>query len=182
MRLGSLRALDVDDFDASEPALQIRHRPDTGTPLKNGRAAERDINVSTEYAQVIREYIEHNRHNVVDDHGRVPLITSDQGRLSPTPIRRTVYRWTQPCRIRGCPHDMDPETCEWTHYEQLSECPSSRSPWGSTRLDHDARKKSIPRAVVSDRVNASAEVLEKHYDQRSKRERMRTRKEFLDDL
>lgn len=44
------------------------------------------------------------------------------------------------------------------------------------------RRKGIPREIVSDRANASAEVLEKHYDQRSKRERMRTRKEFLDNL
>jgi site-specific recombinase XerD len=57
MRLGSLRALDVDDFDPSEPCLKLRHRPATETPLKNGRAAERDISLGSEYAQMVREYI-----------------------------------------------------------------------------------------------------------------------------
>jgi integrase len=183
IRLGSLRALDVGDVDLSEPCLMLRHRPGSGTPLKNQGAAERDIALDDEYAQVIREYIEHDRDSVVDGHGREPLITSEYGRLTPTPIRRIVYRWTQPCRISGCPHDREPEACEWTHHTQLSDCSSSRSPHGVRRgsITHH-RREGIPREVVSDRVNASDDVLEKHYDQRSKRERMRTRKEFLDNL
>lgn len=183
IRLGSLRALDVDDFDPSEPCLQLRHRPASETPLKNGRAAERDIALGGDYAQMVREYIDHNRHPVRDDYDRKPLIASEQGRLSPTPIRRIAYRWSQPCRIGECPHDKDPETCEWTHYERLSGCPSSRSPHGIRRGSITMhRRQGIPREVVSDRVNASAAVLEKHYDKRSKRERMRNRKQFLDDL
>ncbi|MFW5905641.1 MAG: tyrosine-type recombinase/integrase [archaeon] len=183
MRLGSLRSLDVDDYDPTEPCLTLSHQPESGTPLKNSRGAERDIYLSEQYSQLIREYIEQNRHNVIDEYGRRPLITSEQGRLTATPIRRIVYRWTQPCRIGGCPHDEDPETCEWRHYEQLRDCPSSRSPHGVRRGSITMhRRRGVPREVVSDRADASADVLEAHYDRRSKRERMRNRKEFLDDI
>jgi hypothetical protein len=40
----------------------------------------------------------------------------------------------------------------------------------------------LPRAVVSDRANVSEEVLDKHYDQRSEKEKMEQRREYLDDL
>lgn len=34
IRLGSLRAFDIRDFEPEEQCLDLRHRPDTGTPLK----------------------------------------------------------------------------------------------------------------------------------------------------
>lgn len=183
IRLGSLRALDVGDFDAGEPCLMLRHRPESDTPLKNQQAAERDINVGPKYARIIQDYIEHNRVDATDDHGRHPLISSEYGRLTASPIRKTVYRWTQPCRIGGCPHDREPKTCEWTSASQLKHCPSARSPHGVRRGSITFhRKEGIPREVVSERVNASDDVLEKHYDQRSKRERMRSRRELIGDL
>jgi hypothetical protein len=63
-----------------------------------------------------------------------------------------------------------------------SGCPSSRSP-------HDVRRGSItkhlregtPREVVVDRMNVSREVLDLHYDERTKREKMRIRREFIED-
>lgn len=180
IRLGSLRALDVDDFDETEPCLELRHRPESGTPLKNQVAAERDIAVGPKYAQVIQSYINHNRVEATDDYGRRPLITSEYGRLTASPIRKAVYRWTQPCRIGTCPHDRDQKTCEWTNASELKSCPSARSPHGVRRgsiTKH--RKEGIPREVVSERVNASDGVLEKHYDQRSKRQRMRNRRDLI---
>lgn len=45
IRLGSLRALDLRDFDPNEQCLDLRHRPESGTPLKNKKAAERSIAV-----------------------------------------------------------------------------------------------------------------------------------------
>lgn len=181
IRLGSLRAFDLKDFDAEARYLQLRHRPDTGTPLKNGTAAERKIAVGEHYAQVISDYIQHHRYDVVEASGREPLITSRQGRLTEVPIRQTCYRWTRPCMIEGCPHGEDPDSCDWMRDNAVaSRCPSSHSP-------HDIRRGAItqhlrdgiPEEVVTDRMNVSSDVLDQHYDQRSERERMETRREFL---
>ena len=182
IRLGTLRALDVDDFSKDGRYLQIRHRPDSGTPLKNRRAAERSIAVGDFYAQVIQEYIETNRPEVTDDDGREPLISSSQGRLSASPIRRVIYKWTRPCMIGDCPHDEDPDTCEYMTRDTASGCPSSRSPHGIRRgsITNHLREGS-PEEVVSDRMNVSKDVLDQHYDQRSEREKMEVRREFVTD-
>jgi len=130
IRLGTLRSFDVNDFDAKERCLDVRHRPDEGTPLKNGLVAERSIALGEYHVGVLEDYIEHNRPEVTDEYGRQPLFASNQGRLSDSPIRLTVYKWTQPCRWGECPHDEDPKTCEFRKRESLSKCPSSRSPHG----------------------------------------------------
>lgn len=183
IRLGSLRALDVEDFDRDEPCLELRHRPNTGTPFKNAKRAERDIAVGEYHAELVSDYIENNRPEVEDEYGREPHISSTQGRLTAVPIRRIVQKWTQPCRIGDCPHDKNPETCEWTQRKKLRDCPSSRSPHGvrgGSITYH--RREGVPQEGVSDRMNASNEVLEKHYDNRTKRERMRNRRDFLDNV
>jgi site-specific recombinase XerD len=181
IRLGTLRAFDVDDWDADSPCLKVRHRPDTGTPLKNKEAAERSIAVGEYYAGVIEDYIEYNRERVTDDYGREPLISSQYGRLSEAPIRHAIYRWTRPCLMTNCPHDRNPESCEAMQPEKASGCPSSRSPHGVRRgaLTRMLRE-GTPEQVVSDRSDVSPDVLEQHYDQRTERERMEVRREFLD--
>jgi len=180
MRLGALRALDVDDVDFDEPCLELRHRPETGTPLKNRKGAQRTIAIDEHYAQVLRDYLEHNRHDVVDGDGRRPLITSTHGRLSESPIRRTVYQWTRPCMVGECPHDEDPNTCDYMTREGAPDCPSSRSPHGVRRGSITSHlRDGTPREVVSDRMNVSPDVLEQHYDETTERERMRIRREFL---
>jgi len=109
IRLGTLRTLDVDDFDPDgEALLRIRHRPDTGTPLKNGTAAKRTIAIGEYYIEVIQDYLQHNRHDVTDEHGREPLITSNRGRLSESATRMAVYRYTRPCVVAECPYERDP--------------------------------------------------------------------------
>jgi integrase len=182
IRLGSLRAFDVDDFDPDAPCLELRHRPETETPLKNGKAANRTIAVGDHYAEVLQDYIAHNRHDVTDDHGREPLITSEQGRLTETPIRRTVYQWTRPCMVADCPHDEDPDDCPYMNRDRASECPSSRSPHGIRRgaITKHLRD-GTPEEIVTDRCNVSSDVLEQHYDRRSEREKMELRREFLQD-
>lgn len=154
IRLGSLRAFDVDDFDRDEPCLDLRHRPDTGTPLKNGYAARRAIALGDYYREVVADYVKHNRDSVTDEHGREPLITSRQGRLSETSIRTDVYQATRPCEI--------------------GKCPSSRSPRGVRRgaITKHLRNE-IPEEVVTERMNVSPEVLDQHYDERTEREKMR---------
>nr|WP_277347878.1 site-specific integrase [Haloarcula rubripromontorii] len=182
IRLGSLRSLDLGDFDADGQYLQLRHRPETGTPLKNGRAAERSIAVGDFYTEVIQEYIENHWDSVTDEYGREPLITSDRGRLSETPIRSAVYQWTRPCMVGECPHGENPENCEYMTRDTASGCPSSRSPHGIRRGSITKHlRDGTPEEVVSDRMNVSSDVLDQHYDQRSEREKMEVRREFVDD-
>lgn len=182
MRLGSLRALDVDDFDADARCLDLVHRPESETPLKNKHAAERSIAVGEYHIEMLEAYIQNNRHEVTDDYGRRPLITSAQGRLTETPIRRVCYRWTQPCEIGKCPHDEDPRTCEYRNREEMVNCPSSRSPHGIRRGSITKHlRDGTPRDIVSDRMNVTQDVLDRHYDETTERERMELRREFIQD-
>lgn len=181
IRLGTLRSFDVGDFDRDAQCLDVRHRPETGTPLKNKKAAERSIAVGSYYCDVLEDYIEHNRKKVTDDYGRHPLITSSRGRLSEGSIRETIYRVTQPCEIGDCPHDKDPVTCEYRQHSQRAGCPSSRSPHGIRRgsITNHLRTGS-PQEVVSDRANVSSDILDQHYDERTEREKMEIRREFIE--
>jgi len=183
MRLGTLRALDIDDIDLDTPCLRVRHRPDTGTPLKNRTAAERVIALGEGYARILGDYIEHNRIQSEDSHGREPLISSKQGRLAESSVRMTVYKWTRPCMVGECPHDEDPKTCDYMKVRNASECPSSHSPHGIRRgaLTRMLRQ-GTPEEVVGDRSNVSRDVLEQHYDRRTERERMELRRDLLEDL
>lgn len=181
IRLGSLRAIDLGDIDLDVGWFQIRHRPDSGTPLKNGEPAQRMIAIGPEYRKMLEAYIEHNRIAVTDDHGREPLLTTSHGRMSEGTIREIVYTVTQPCEFGGdCPHDNDPLDCVFRDHSQRSGCPSSRSPHGIRRgsITHHLRT-GVPLEVVSDRMDASNEVLEQHYDKRTEFERMERRREFL---
>lgn len=185
MRLGALRALDVDDVNVhnlDDSYIEVHHRPETGTPLKNKRAGERFIAVGPQYARMLADYIEHSRDDVTDEHGRAPLITSTHGRLSEGGIRETVYKVTQPCLIGDCPHDRDPATCEATEYGQRSRCPSARSPHGIRRGSITKHlRDGTPVEIVTERANVSKDVLEQHYDERSEREKMQLRRRFIDD-
>jgi len=42
MRVGAIRVLDVEDYDSDEQYLEVVHRPDTGTPIKNKGRGERE--------------------------------------------------------------------------------------------------------------------------------------------
>jgi integrase len=50
LRMGAIRAIDLDDFDPDDLVIHLRHRPeetdDYGTPLKNGSDGERIVNLS----------------------------------------------------------------------------------------------------------------------------------------
>lgn len=62
-------------------------------------------------------------------------------------------------------------------------CPSSVSPDAIRRgsITHYL-KSDAPETAVGDRANVSQDILEKHYDRRSKREKMEQRREYLDNL
>lgn len=181
-RVGGLRSLDVSDFDRDDRALSFRHRPDEGTPLKNKNGSERDVALKRHVAEVLEEYIDGpHHHSVTDEYGRRPLITTKQGRATTSTLRNWMYRWTQPCRIgEACPDGRDHDECEARRHDRLSHCPFVFSPHpiraGSITAHRDA---GTPREVVSDRGDVSEKILEKHYDQASKRQRVRRRRDFI---
>ncbi|WP_245549680.1 site-specific integrase [Natronococcus occultus] len=181
IRLGSLGAIDLDDYEPEEQCFWLRHRPETGPPLKNQQPAERAIALDDYYCDVLDEYIRFHRHDVADEHGRQPLVTSDQGRLSASQIRTEIYRLTQPCIVGHCPHDRKPMDCEAREYEHYSECPSSLSPHTIRRsaITHQLRE-GVPERIVSDRCDVSSEGLEHHYDRRTDRMKMEQRRDFIE--
>ena len=81
MRTGSLRSLDLRDYDSREPAISINHRPKTDTPLKNKSSGERMVALDDETADVLDDYIKHKRKGVTDENGREPLFTTAKGRI-----------------------------------------------------------------------------------------------------
>jgi len=182
MRRSALRSLDVDDLQPDDHAMVLRHRPEEGTRLKNGENGERWVWLRPRHYEIVDAYLQNpDRHDVTDDYGREPLVTSRNGR----PCGSTIYDWvnkaTRPCEIGGCPHDRDPDDCEAVGGSGVaSKCPSSRSP-------HDVRRGSItthlnestPPETVSERMDVSLDVLYEHYDARTAREKMEVRKNHL---
>jgi integrase len=177
-RLGSVRALDRRDFDAEEGYVHFHHRPESGTPLKNKASGERVVSLPEATVDVLDAYLSsRDRWDTHDDHGRRPLLTSRQGRLGKNSVRCLCYLATVPCRNGACPHDKDPDTCEWLDRTHISKCPSSRSP-------HQVRTGSItwqlnqgvPVEVVSERANVGPDVIEQHYDKEDPVREMRERR------
>jgi len=186
MRMGGAHGLDVDDYrrEDEHPHLQLFHRPDTNTPLKNGRNGERPVSISSDACTIIDDYLENRRPDVTEDHGREPLLASPQGRITKSTIRKYVYKWSRPCAVgAGCPHDRDPDECDAANdLDQMSKCPSSVTP-------HPIRRGYITRLlnagvsveVVSDRCNVSPVVIDEHYDVRSEDEKMQQRQKALNE-
>jgi site-specific recombinase XerD len=183
IRVGTARSFDLGDFDRDEQTLQARHRPETDTPLKNADRARRLLALDDRTTQVLADFVDHNRPSGTDEHGREPLFLTEKGRIAGSTVRRATYRWTRPCyRGDGCPHDRDPDECDAKRtVSHGSKCPSTVSP-------HDVRRGAIskylaegtPARAISDRADVSEEVLDKHYDARSERERAETRREFFE--
>lgn len=183
-RMGGLRALDLGDVDREANVLEFRHRPESDTPLKKAKKGERDVGVTEETMDVICEWIGQNRPNVRDDHGRRPLLATNQGRASLSAIRCWCYFATVPCRFRDCPHGESQPSCDWFRVSGASQCPSSRSPHqvrsGSITWQ---RNRGMASETVGRRVNATPRVINKHYDLPTKREEFENRgREHIDKL
>ncbi len=183
MRRGTLRALDKEDWYPGDSYLRVRHRDET--PLKLGDNGERNISISDErLTTVLSDYVAHTRHDVMDDHGREPLITTPYGRPAKTTLQSHVYRVTRPCYYANeCPHDRDPDKCEATEHPWYSKCPSSVSPHPVRRGAITAHlNRDVPMEIASERMNVSVDTLELHYDARSLEEKRQNRKQYLDNL
>lgn len=185
MRLSGLRALDVEDFDEARPALEIRHRPETKTPLKRKSKSERDVILSPDTADVLADYIDNQRANTTDKFGREPLISTRAGRAARTTIQKYVYTATRPCFHNGgeCPYNRDTDTCEAMQFDQANKCPGSVSPHAIRRgYVTAARNAGQPKDVTSERVNMSGPILDKHYDKGSHDEKAERRRDHLKDI
>ena len=111
----------------------------------------------------------------MDDDGRNPLITTEQGRVSQSNIRALVYHITRPCYYgESCCCD------EQYPYSYASKCKKSRSPHCLRKgsLTH-LLKNDVPKQVVSDRADVSPDVLDKHYNKMTEEEKMEQRREYL---
>lgn len=181
-RLGTVRAIDIDDYHPNDQYVELHHRPDTDTPLKNGEGAEREVNLHEWVCEVIEDYLGTNREAVEDKHGRRPLLTTQHGRVHKTNLRAHINALTRPCHYTGeCPHDRNQETCEATKYNKAQQCPSSVSP-------HPIRRSAITawlneghrKELISDRMDVSTDTLEKHYDARTQSEKRQLRREAFE--
>ncbi|WP_312911345.1 tyrosine-type recombinase/integrase [Natronosalvus caseinilyticus] len=184
MRVGAARALDLEDYDPEGQCLEVRHRPESGTPIKNQRRGERMVALSGGTCILLDDWIRDRRPDVTDDHGRRPLLATVQGRAAISTLRKYCYQHTRPCVYSGkCPHDRDLEACEATGETGSSSCPSSVSPHAFRRgsITHHLNS-DVPETAVGDRANVSQEVLAQHYDQRSEREKMEQRRQYLNNI
>jgi len=184
MRRGAVRAPDLRDYHADDQCLEIRHRPETGTPIKNQEDGERMIALSPQICTLLDDWIDGPRPDVTDEYGRKPLISTTRGRVHVTTVTSIVYNWSRPCRIGApCPLNRDVEECEAASYESASKCPESVSSHAVRRgsiTNHLAS--DIPVEVVSARANVGRDVLEKHYDRRDEKSKMEQRRKFLRNL
>ena len=183
MRVGEIHALDCSDYDPINQSVEVLHRPDSGTTLKNQTKGERFVALSDEVCELLDDWLEYTRPAVTDDNGRDPLITTPEGRAHTTTLRGDCYRYTRPCMVtQECPHERDIDTCEATSYDEASKCPSTVSPHAIRRggITH-ALQEGWPMKAVGDRANVSEAVLSMHYDSRTEEEKMEQRREYLDD-
>ena len=145
MRRGGGRALDVGDFYPDEQYLDVCHRPETDTPLKNKYEGERPVSISTALTTVIDDWLSDQRPDVTDEHGRRPLLATNYGRAHGQTLQKYIYQWSRPCTVgNDCPHERDPETCEATQRHDTAHlCPSSIN-------THDIRRSSLTHAPRSE--------------------------------
>lgn len=182
-RLGTVRALDLGDYHSDEQYVTVRHRPDEGTPLKNGANAEREVNLHGWVCEVLDDYIKMNRKSATGDYDREPLLTTRYGRPAGTNLRQNINALTRPCHYSGdCPHQRDEAACEAAgEYQKSQRCPSSVPPHALRRSAITAwLNEGHSKELLSDRMNVSTKTLEKHYDARTETEKRELRKEAFD--
>lgn len=183
LRVGAATGLDIDDYNHAEQYLALVHRPSEGTSLKNGEQSERFVALSDRVCNIIGDWLSVNHPGVVDEYGRCPLFATKINRLSKNRARTIAYQYTRPCIYTGnCPHSRNIGDCEALPTSKAHLCPSALSP-------HPFRRGAItyhlqsdtPERIVSDRMDVGLDVLDRHYDQRSEKEKLRQRRQYLPD-
>ena len=178
MRMGAAHGIDLKDVHLENRNISLIHRPDTDTPLKNGKSGERLVAISEELEGLLDDYIDTIRTDVTDSYGRKPLFSSQNGRLSGTTIRRIIYRVTAPCFLnKQCPD------CAQESHGPPDKCGESVGPHAIRRsaITHFLTN-DVPVEVVGDRMNVSRDVVDKHYDERSEEVKVEQRRGYLDNI
>jgi site-specific recombinase XerD len=78
MRMGSLQGIDLEDFDPETPHVELGHRPETGTTLKNEKRGERFVTLPSGMASLPEDSVDNVRQDVEDEYGRRPLVTTNR--------------------------------------------------------------------------------------------------------
>jgi integrase len=173
LRIGALRAIDVDrDVHTDESWLELVHRPETDTPLKNKAGSEREINLHGWVADALRSWIDDRRQDRTDSFGRKPLLATKHGRMARSSIRRSVYTLTA-CGDLGNGCECDAPI--------ISQCDDVVSP-------HDVRRSSISAwldngtdpTLLSQRVDTSKSTMDRHYDVRDETQKRELRRDAFD--
>lgn len=178
-RIGSVMAMDVEDYHAGERYVEVHHRPETGSPLKNKERGAREVKLHDWVCEVLDDYLGDRRPDVDDDYGRRPLIATKYGRATRTTLRNRIRCLTRPCEYTGeCPHGRDLDDCVATGYKYTARCPSTVPPHALRRSTitawlNDGHSKEL----IGDRLNVSQKILDKHYDARSEGEKRELRRE-----
>lgn len=175
MRMGAAYAIDLPDMDLDEKRVKLVHRPEQDTTLKNGKSGERFVAISAEVAEMLKDHIDTLRYDVTDEHGRKPLLTTEYGRMSRGTIRRKINKITAPCYVNN--------PCPDCNQDIEKKCPEAVSPHAIRRgsITHFLSE-DVPTEVVSDRMNVSRKVLDKHYDKRSAEVKLEQRRGYLDEV
>jgi len=97
MRIGAAQGIDIKDVHLRDAYVELHHRPETDTPLKNGKGGERNVALSPDLNFVLEDYINELRPERTDDYGRNPLFASSQGRYQKTSLRVYINQMTRPC-------------------------------------------------------------------------------------
>ena len=178
-RSGSIRSIDINDVDTEGGYIELHHRPESETPLKNKVDGERYLAISDETSEVLEDWISDRHPGTEDDYSRVPLLATDYGRISCSNIRKNVYWTTRPQFIGDeCQCNVDDH-----EYAHVHRCQDSVSPHGLRRGSITYHLRSdVPRPVVSERANVSADVLSKHYDETTLEEQMNMRRDHLNNI
>jgi integrase len=184
MRRGAVRALDLQDYDSSQQSLEVHHRSNTGTTLKNKEDGERMVALQAALCELLDDWIANKRPDVSDEYGRKPLVTTSHSRIHGATVTKIVYNWSRSCAIgEDCPLGRDPDSCDAAKYNSAHDCPESVSSHAVRRgsITHNLES-DVPTEVVSARANVGADVLDKHYDQRSKKTKMEQRRKYFENL
>jgi integrase len=177
-RLGAARVLDVEDVNLEEQTIEFQHRCEYGTPLKNKDRGERIVAIDNTTTEILADWIEDQRPEVTDEHGREALLATKQsGRMGKTTIRRNIYTVTTPQFVgRNCTCDVDDHD-----KSSVANCNESVSPHALRRSAITAMlRRGNNKSLVSGRCDVSRKVLETHYDEMTADEKMEHRREEMD--